>query len=191
MHTVNAIGKSCPEPVILTKEALEEFNVDDAICRDNVERFAKTQGCTVTIKEKDKEIHLTIQRTQKQAVSLENQEEKKKSITNTVFYIASDQMGIGVEDLGHILMRAFIKTIKDLKKKPEKLIFVNSGVKLSTKGSKVISDLQELQKSGITILSCGTCLDFYGLKEDLEVGNISNMFEILSSLEKADKVIRP
>ncbi|OQA14304.1 MAG: DsrE/DsrF-like family protein [bacterium ADurb.Bin363] len=156
-----------------------------------MERFAKTQGCTVTIKEKDKEIHLTIQRTQKQAVSLENQEEKKKSITNTVFYIASDQMGIGVEDLGHILMRAFIKTIKDLKKKPEKLIFVNSGVKLSTKGSKVISDLQELQKSGITILSCGTCLDFYGLKEDLEVGNISNMFEILSSLEKADKVIRP
>jgi selenium metabolism protein YedF len=88
-------------------------------------------------------------------------------------------------------MRAFIKTIKDLDEKPEKIIFINSGVKLSCKGSKVIEDLKELEKSGIKILSCGTCLDFYGLKEDLAAGTISNMYEILSAVQDAEKVIRP
>ena len=202
MQIIDATGKACPQPVIMTKDALlseEQITVivDNPISRDNVKRFAKSQGCSVTSQEKDALFHLIITKGS-QAISdiktseiIDCQTGLKKLKGRTLFYIASDQTGIGAEELGHILMRAFIKTIKDLDEKPEKIIFINSGVKLSCKGSKVIEDLKDLEKSGIKILSCGTCLDFYGLKEDLAAGTISNMYEILSALQDAEKVIRP
>ncbi|MEQ8189036.1 MAG: sulfurtransferase-like selenium metabolism protein YedF [Candidatus Eremiobacterota bacterium] len=202
MQIIDATGKACPQPVIMTKDALlseEQITVivDNPISRDNVERFAISQGCSVTIQGKDNLFHLIITKGS-QAISdiktseiIDCQTGSTGKKGGTLFYIASDQTGIGAEELGHILMRAFIKTIIDLDEKPEKIIFLNSGVKLSCKGSKVIEDLKELEKSGIKILSCGTCLDFYGLKEDLAAGTISNMYEILSALQDAEKVIRP
>jgi len=202
MQIIDARGKACPQPVIMTKDALVNLPegqitviVDNPISRDNVERFAISQGCSVTIQEKDTLFHLIItkgsQAISNTSVITDCHIPSPSQKGGTVFYIASDQTGIGAEELGHILMRAFIKTIKDLDEKPEKIIFINSGVKLSCKGSKVIEDLKELEKSGIKILSCGTCLDFYGLKEDLATGTISNMYEILSALQDAEKVIRP
>ncbi len=202
MQIIDATGKACPQPVIMTKDALlseEQITVivDNPISRDNVKRFAISQGCSVTIEGKDNLFHLIITKGSQAISDIKTSEiidcqicstEKKGG---TLFYIASDQTGIGAEELGHILMRAFIKTIKDLDEKPEKIIFLNSGVRLSCKDSKVIEDLKELEKSGIEILSCGTCLDFYGMKQDLAVGTISNMYEILSALQDADKVIRP
>jgi len=195
MLIIDATGKPCPQPIILTKKALDEHSgdlqviVDNAISKENVERFAKSQGCNVHIEEKDKHFYLAI--TRGQNCELMDFKEDKKETANIVFYIASDYMGIGSEELGHVLMRGFIKTIKDIKEKPGKLIFLNGGVKLTTKGSKVLDDLKELEAAGIDILSCGTCLDFFGLKEELKAGRVSNMFEILSSLTEADRVIRP
>ena len=88
-------------------------------------------------------------------------------------------------------MRAFIKTLKDVEPRPARIIFVNSGVFLTTEGSEVIPDLQEFEKMGIEILSCGTCLDFFHRKESLKVGIISNMYDIASSLIQADRVVKP
>ncbi len=202
MEIIDAVGKSCPQPVILTKKALENLTegtitvkVDNSISRDNVERFAKSKGCYVEIEEKEKIFYLKISKCP--VCEIMHFEEETGGVKSgardcgRVFYIACDQMGSGSEELGHILMRAFIKTIKDLENKPQKIIFVNSGVKLTTKGSKVIDDLKELENSGINIISCGTCLDYFGLKDELEVGRVSNMFEIASALSDADRIIRP
>ena len=108
-----------------------------------------------------------------------------------VVYINSNLMGIGDEALGAILMRSFLKTLLDLKPLPLKLIFINTGVRLTTEGSEVIESVKALSDKGTEILSCGTCLDFYGLKEKLKVGIISNMFDIAQSLLEADRLIKP
>jgi selenium metabolism protein YedF len=100
-------------------------------------------------------------------------------------------MGIGEEALGAILMRSFLKTLVDIETKPSRLILVNSGVRLSSEGSEVLETLRALSENGVEILSCGTCLDFYGLKEKLKVGKISNMYDIAQSLMEADRLIRP
>ena len=106
-------------------------------------------------------------------------------------FITSPVRGVGDEPLGRILMRAFIKTLKELQPLPDQLIFVNSGVRLTTKGSELTADLRELESRGVRILSCGTCLDYYQLKDALEVGTVTNMHEIVTSLVAADRVLKP
>lgn len=108
-----------------------------------------------------------------------------------VGFITASVLGVGDEQLGRILMRAFIKTLKELNPLPERLIFVNSGVRLTTEGSELIADLRELEARGVRMLSCGTCLDYYQLKDALAVGTVTNMFEIVTSLVAADRVLRP
>jgi selenium metabolism protein YedF len=108
-----------------------------------------------------------------------------------VVYISSQFLGTGDEALGAILMRSFLKTLLDIEIKPSRLILVNSGVRLSSEGSEVLETLRTLSEKGIEILSCGTCLDFYGLKEKLKVGRISNMYDIAQSLLEADRLIKP
>jgi selenium metabolism protein YedF len=88
-------------------------------------------------------------------------------------------------------MRSFLKTLLDMEIKPSRLILINSGVRLATEGSEVLETLRSLTEKGIEILSCGTCLDFYELKEKLKVGKISNMYDIAQSLLEADHLIRP
>jgi selenium metabolism protein YedF len=107
-----------------------------------------------------------------------------------VVFIESDSIGRGSEELGKVLMRSFLHTLAEAEFKPAKLIMVNSGVKLACEGSEVLEDLHQLSRQGAEILSCGTCLDYFGLKTKLQVGRISNMYEILSSLAQAGKVLK-
>ncbi len=100
-------------------------------------------------------------------------------------------MGDGAEELGTILIKAFINTLPEMDLKPKKLIFLNSGIYLAVKDSPVLDTLKKLEQSGIEIISCGTCLDYYKKKEELGVGSVSNMYVILESLSKASKVIYP
>ncbi len=88
-------------------------------------------------------------------------------------------------------MRAFFKTLKEVSPKPKKMIFINSGVRLTTQGSDVIESLREIEATGTAILSCGTCLDYYHLKDKLGVGVVSNMFDIATSLVEADRIVKP
>ena len=105
--------------------------------------------------------------------------------------ITSDQLGTGDERLGRLLMRAFLKTLKELDALPGQAIFMNSGVRLSTEGSDLLDDLRALESRGVEIMSCGTCLDYYGLLDALRVGRKSNMFEIATALLAAEQVVRP
>ena len=193
MKEIDCRGMVCPQPVLTTKKALEEMGqgdftviVDNRTARDNVERFAKSQGAMVDVKEKGSDFYLHIEKG-----STTDRGESTQRIEKVVVYINSNLFGVGEEALGAILMRSFLKTLLDLKPVPSKVIFVNSGVRLTTEGSEVLESLKALSEKGVAILSCGTCLDFYGLKEKLRVGIISNMFDIAQSLLEADRLVKP
>ena len=113
---------------------------------------------------------------------------RKKGITVVV---SSDQMGNGEEKLGRTLMKAFLFALTRQDELPETIMFYNSGAFLSCEGSQSLEDLKNLEAEGVNIMTCGTCLDFYGLKEKLAVGTVTNMYEIVENMEKADKIIRP
>jgi len=197
---IDARGKACPQPVLMTKKALEDREegtfsvvVDSAISKDNVVRFATSQGCETRVEEKGKEFHMEVIKGKGVAAVKERHSEpetdsRKENIT---VYIHSNRMGQGDDELGAILIKGFIKTIKDVDPKPRRMIFVNSGIFLTTEGSELIDALKELEEMGIEILSCGTCLDFFNRKEKLQVGLASNMFDITSALMQADKVVIP
>ena len=195
MTRIDCRGKACPHPVLMAKEALEKQRqgewliiVDDSTARENVERFAKSQGCSVRAEDKGGDTYIYLQRgpgEEEKRVSTEGKTER------VVVYINSQFLGIGDEALGSILMRSFLKTLLGLKTRPNRVILINSGVRLATEGSEVLETLQTLTQRGVDILSCGTCLDFYGLKGEVRVGVISNMYDIAQSLLEADRLIRP
>lgn len=193
MKEIDCRGMACPQPVITAKKTMEEMEqgefiliVDNLSARDNVERFAQSQGAMVDVEKKGNDFFLHIQK--RSACELAGSAQK---IEKVVVYINSNLMGVGEEALGAILMRSFLRTLLDLKPIPSKLIFINSGVRLTTAGSEVLESLKALFEKGVEILSCGTCLDFYGLKAKLKVGVISNMYDIAQSLLEADRLIRP
>jgi len=108
-----------------------------------------------------------------------------------VWLFSSEHFGHGDDELGAILIRALLKTLGEIEPAPAALIFVNGGVRLTTHGSELLDDLRALEALGCEVLSCGTCLDYYGLEQALEVGRVSNMFEIASRLAQAERVVRP
>jgi selenium metabolism protein YedF len=196
MSVIDCRGLACPQPVITTKQALEQFKggeliviVDSVTSCNNVERFAHNQGCSVEIKEQGQDFYLHIQKPSgehDEKATGTGQKEKK-----VVVYINSQLLGGGDEALGSFLMKAFLKTLLDLEPKPSRLILVNSGVQLAAEGSKVLETLQGLSKKGVEITCCGTCIDFYELKGKIGIGLISNMYDIIQSMLEADRVIRP
>jgi selenium metabolism protein YedF len=109
----------------------------------------------------------------------------------TVIYVASDCMGNGSDELGRLLMRNFLFTLNELDVPPDAVIFVNSGVKLTSEGSEVIEALEKLACNGADIASCGLCLDFFGLKEKLRVGRATNMLDTIEQMIQATRIIRP
>jgi len=100
-------------------------------------------------------------------------------------------MGDGEEELGHLLMCNFIKALKDLDKLPAKMVFYNKGVTLGSENSPVIDHLKEIEKMGVTLLLCSTCVKYYSLDEKIKIGTLSNMFEIAQALAAASNVVRP
>ncbi|MGB9780261.1 sulfurtransferase-like selenium metabolism protein YedF [Caldanaerobacter sp.] len=179
-RTVDARGKNCPIPVIMTKKALEEMEegkilviVDNETAKENVSKFARGIGCEVAVEERDNGFYINIYK--KRIMKEEIQDEY-------VVVITSDKFGEGDERLGKMLMKSFIISLKEQIKRPKSVIFINNGVRLTTEGSEVIEELKNLEKEGIEIISCGTCLDFYGLKEKLLVGTVSNMYSIVEKM---------
>lgn len=204
-------GLQCPQPVINTKKALEELNlqgdegylltaiVDNEGAKENVARYATTMGCQVNTEKKGNDYFISISKateepkTQEQPSELEEIERchygGAAPTGVKIFLIKSSTMGEGSQELGRILMRSFIYTIKETTPLPAKMLFLNSGVYLTTEGSPVLEDLQELEKMGVEVFSCGTCLDYYQLKEKLRVGNITNMYDTLESIYAAERCI--
>lgn len=107
----------------------------------------------------------------------------------TCFFIASDSIGQGSDELGKILMKAFFPTLLETDPRPGKMVFMNSGVKLAVAGSDVLESLRTLEKQGTEMLVCGTCLDYFGVKDTLGAGRVSNMFEIAETFMNARSVV--
>lgn len=197
---VDCRGLTCPQPVLETRKALEDAEellvlVDNPISRENVKRFAESQGHNVSITEGKGVFELKIEKQKGKEKSVPEPEQAKRlqfpSSSDLVVFIDNDSMGRGSEELGKILMRSFLQTLEQSDIQPKKVILVNNGVRLACQGSEVLEDLQELSAKGSEILACGTCLEFFGIKKDLMVGKVSNMYEILNSLWQAGKLIKP
>lgn len=194
---------ACPLPVLRTKETLEthpegEFTVivDNLAARDNVRRFVESQGCTVEVAEQGERYYLTVHRRvglrppSGEAI-VTSAPAAAPAPPQQVVVFASDRMGQGDPQLGAILAQAFLKTLVQADDLPQKLIFYNRGVFLTLPNSEVRAALEQLEEKGVEILVCGTCLDFYNLKDQLAVGQVSNMFSILEAMLQADRLIQP
>ena len=206
MVKVNGMGKNCPIPLIETKKAVKaltspdtvEVMVDNTMAVKNITRFATDNGYKVTTdKISDKEYKLLIE-----VDKIKSEEEKKFEGTcdtcgatdntgNIVIAIGSDKMGCGDEKLGKNLMKAFIYSVSQGEVHPKTMLFFNSGANLTCEGSLSLEDLNNLKELGVKIYTCGTCLDFYGLKDKLKIGEVTNMYDIVTKLEEASLVIRP
>jgi selenium metabolism protein YedF len=190
-------GHACPLPVIRTKEALEagpsqEFIVvvDNEAARDNVTRFAQSRGCSVAVAAVENCFHLTISPPAGKSGESCVFPVAAAAPQTTVVVLASDRMGEGDPALGEVLMRAFFQSLVQMPV-PQKLLFYNRGVFLTLNDSPVLPELQGLQDLGVGLLVCGTCLDFYKLREQMSVGQVSNMFTILETQMQAGRIIQP
>jgi selenium metabolism protein YedF len=107
-----------------------------------------------------------------------------------LLYVASDVIGHGSDELGKILMPAYLNAFSNGEKLPDVIAFVNNGVKLLTAESPALAALQDLEAKGVKLLACGTCLDYYNLKDNLAVGGPTNAAELTALMLSADKVIK-
>jgi selenium metabolism protein YedF len=203
--TVDARGLSCPQPVLETKRAFEESDalqlrvlVDNATSRENVRRFASNQGCEVQVQDlgaEQYEIHVKrpIGEIDAQAVEelLPCPVPQAAVSGKNVVYIGNSSMGRGDEELGTKLMRGFLRTWIDVTPAPWRMIFINSGVKLTTVDEEAVEAVSLLEEKGVEVLSCGTCLEHFGLTDQLKVGRVTNMYEVIESFNSANKVISP
>jgi selenium metabolism protein YedF len=196
---VDARGLACPQPVILTKKALVEAGkepvttiVDSPTAEANVSRMAQKAGWQVAVEAKDDGTYLHLAREGATPEALPvGQVEVLPATGPLVVYISADRMGRGVDELGGILIRAFLHTLNEVAPLPDTLVFVNTGVKLVTEDSPVLGDLQTLTAQGVDILACGTCLNYFELTDRVAVGTVSNMYDIAETLLGAGKVVAP
>jgi selenium metabolism protein YedF len=200
--TIDCAGLPCPQPVLRVKEAFEqgagrvEVLVDNEASKDNVLRFARSQGHTAACSDQPGGCF---------AVSIAAAGEPAAPSGDAaacwrdapvrprqmVYVISSDSMGRGSEELGWALLQTYIRTIKDIKPLPDKILFYNSGVRLVAASSGALDALRELQNQGVEILACGTCLDFYQLKSAMQVGQIADMYTIMETMAGAGKLVSP
>lgn len=191
---VDARGELCPKPVIMTKKELDNLKkgvvttiVDNQVARDNVSKLAQSLGCSFIIDSKDNDYYIHITKDELLEKIIDSPvKSKTKDLTIS---IGSDKMGVGGEELGKILMKSFIYTIRETAPFPTTMVFLNSGVNLTCEDSPVLEDLKELAKAGVEIISCGTCLDYYNLKDKIQVGEIGNMYAIYEKMRNANNTL--
>ena len=196
MAEIDARQLACPAPVLMTKEAIEKsqpaviaVRVDNAASSQNVSRFLESQGYTVTVEPQGEEYRLTGSSEggtlpQSAAEDAEPAAERKIMVM-----VTTDRMGYGDDDLGVKLMVNFLKTLNEMGAELWRLVLVNNGVKLAVTGSEVLDVLRQLESDGISILVCGTCLTHFDLLEQKQVGETTNMLDIVTAMQLADKVI--
>jgi selenium metabolism protein YedF len=202
MKIVDAKGKLCPVPLIMTKKALGEIDenenlmilIDNETSVKNVTRFLEEHHLKVSTKKNGNVFELMVTKTGEIPENISAEEfcsPEDKQTSNYVVAIQRNRLGDGDEELGKILIKAFINTLPENTLKPKTVVFLNSGIYLALKDSPVLEALKKLEQSGVEILACGTCLDFYKKKEELGIGKISNMYEILEKLSSAGNVLYP
>ena len=218
---VNAIGDICPIPLVKAKEAIKELNgdgiveilVDNEIAVQNLTKMAqqKGYGC-VSQKRNEQEYQVTLTVGETQRAGGENRGETSiggrdnenqnknedesmiqciPSKKNTLVVISSNTMGEGNPELGKTLLKGFIYALTQQDELPDQMLFYNGGAYLTCEGSPSLEDLKSLEEQGVEIRTCGTCLNFYGLTDKLQVGEVTNMYDIAERMSKADRIIKP
>lgn len=214
---IDAYGKPCPQPVVLALKALAglpqgeilEIKVDNETAVENLKRMAEQRHCDTEIEKRSDGWQLSLRPREAAESDLRSGTEDQRLIrelncalpqraetlhariaVNTVIAFGSAVMGQGDDRLGAQLMKGYIFALTQSEQLPKQLLFFNGGARLTTEGSESLADLRQLSERGVEILTCGTCLDFYGIKEKLCVGGVTNMYAISESLLSADKVIR-
>lgn len=203
MKTLDCKGLNCPKPVLEAKAYLEDHPgesflviVDNEASRENVLRFGRSQGCTVSVQAiSDGNFEITVHPGDMTSVkgdfSPEDYECALPSTGNLVYIISSDSMGRGSDELGWGLLQTYVRTIEEVDPLPSHVILYNGGVKLAATENKGLEALQNLEKKGVAIWSCGTCLEFFHLEEKCQVGTITNMYDIMNTMATAGKVVSP
>ena len=202
MIQINAIGDACPIPVVKTMNAMKtltgggviETTVDNETAVQNLTRFANSKNCAVSSVQLGKhEYKVTITVGEGEAAAPAEQAAPAAAghKKNTVVAIASSAMGTGDDKLGTALMKGFIYALSQQEELPSTILFYNGGASLSCEGSPALEDLKEMAEQGVEILTCGTCLDFYGIKDTLAVGDVTNMYSIVEKMTGADLLVRP
>ncbi len=191
----------CPAPVLKTKQYLEEeaaieidVIVDNDAAVENVSRFLNFQGFSVSVDSDGLFSTVSGQRDPEKAKKLESNQgsiknKEKSDRQKILIMISSQSIGKGDDDLGQKLMVNFVKTLKEMGNDLWRIVFVNYGVKFAVKGSAILDELTELESSGVSILVCGACLTHLNLLQEKKVGETTNMLDIVTSMQLADKVI--
>ena len=206
--TIDAVGKQCPIPVVMATKALEELDspavvkvhVDNEIAVKNLKKMAENKSLTSSDEKLD-DHHFVVSIA---AVVMEEGEEKSENPEEECCCVSSGRagddfvvaidgstMGRGNDELGKVLMKGFIYALSQLEKLPKTILFYNGGAVLTTEGSDSLEDLRAMEEQGVVIKTCGTCLNYYQLTDKLAVGEVTNMYDIVETLAKASKVIKP
>ena len=199
---IDCKGMACPLPVVNAKKAAEAMNpgdvltvlVDNEIAVQNLSRFAEHKGFGVSAQKKGEKEYAVIMSISGEVV--ESKEEEVACVMDSrrkgmLVVLSGNVMGTGDAKLGTSLMKAFVFALTKQDQLPDTILCYNSGAYLTCEGADTLEDLKLLESEGVTILTCGTCLDFYGLKEKLAVGGVTNMYDIVERMENAAQIIKP
>ena len=199
MKEIDARGLACPTPVLMTKAAVEDQGaqaltvvVDNEASQQNVVRFLESKGYNATASTNGTDFIVTGQAGDQPVTENSDEMPKKRMVEGRqkiMVMCATDRIGFGDDELGRKLMINFIKTIGEMGPELWRLVFVNNGVKLAVKGSQLVPVLKDYEESGLTILVCGTCLTHFDLLDQKQVGETTNMLDIVTAMQLADKVI--
>ncbi len=203
MIEVNAMGDACPIPVVKTLNAMKKLNgagtvqtlVDNKTAVENLTRLAESKGCAIETEQlSEKEYRVTI--TVGEDAKLPDSADGICTVPsdrpdNTVVVVSADHMGEGDEALGKVLLKGFLFALTQQETLPKTILFYNSGAFVTCEGSASLEDLKKLEEQGVEILTCGTCLNHYGLTEKLRVGSITNMYVIVEKQMLSTRIIRP
>ena len=196
MEILNCRGLSCPLPVTETRDYIEnhpqldrfQVLVDNPASAENVKKFLSSRGFGVSVEASGSDFQINAERAGGPGCETVVQELIQGG-QKTIILISKDKLGTGDDFLGGQLMLNFLKTLKEMGKSLWRLVFLNSGVKLTIEGAEALPLIQELAGQGVSVLVCGTCLNYFGLLEQKKVGETTNMLDIVTSLQVADKVI--
>ena len=210
MIKIDARGDACPLPVVKAKKAIAELHgpgevevlVDNEIAVQNLTKMAQQKGylsSSEKLAEQEYRVRFTIRDTPAAETAVPGEEKQQAEAetcipdarTDTVVVIASDKMGEGAEELGKTLLKAFVFSLTQQDKLPKTILFYNGGASLTCEGSPMLEDLKALEAEGVEILTCGTCLNYYGITEKLAVGGVTNMYVIAEKMLNAGNVVKP
>ena len=198
---IDCKGMACPLPVVNAKKASEELAsgdvltvlVDNEIAVQNLTRFAEHKGFTVSARKKAENEYAVVMGISGSAQAAQEEvacavDARRKGM---LVVLSGNTMGSGDAKLGTSLMKAFVFALTKQDQLPDNILCYNTGAYLTCEGADTLEDLKLLESEGVTILTCGTCLDFYGLKEKLAVGGVTNMYDIVERMESAAQIIKP